>query len=135
MSARALDRAAVADPPYNYEDRRQALDLPFRNLTIVVPFRNLTIVVPERHDLLLMKAVRAQRQDVDAIKEMHQVQPFDLETLVERFDNEMGQAMIDPKIFEIQFLHIIERLFGLKDADRVGAKGRPKMKRRGSDKV
>jgi len=25
-----LDRATVADPPWNYEDRRQRLDLPFR---------------------------------------------------------------------------------------------------------
>lgn len=42
---------------------------------------------------------------------------------------------IDPRIFELQFLHIIERLFGPKQARRIGAKGRPKMKRRGSDKL
>jgi len=42
-----------------------------------------------------MKAVRAQRHDVDVIEEMHQARPFDLDTLVERFDNEMGQTMID----------------------------------------
>jgi hypothetical protein len=121
-----LDRAAIADPPYNYEDRRRSLDL---------PFRKLTIWVPERHDLLLMKAVRAQRHDVDVIEEMHEAQPFDLDTLVERFDNEMGQAMIDPRQFELQFLYIVERLFGAKSAQHVGAKGRPKMTRRGSDKL
>ena len=56
-----------------------------------------------------MKAVRAQRHDVDVIEEMHEAQPFDLDTLVERFDNEIGQAMIDPRQFELQFLYIVER--------------------------
>ena len=121
-----LDRAAVADPPYNYEDRRRHLR---------VRFRNLSIWVPERHDLLLMKAVRAARHDLEVLEEMHRVKPFKLDVLVERFDNEMGQATIDPQVFRLQFLHIIERLFGPESARNVGAKGRPKAKRRGSDKL
>ena len=65
-----LDQAAVADPPYNYEDRRQRLNL---------PFRNLVVIVPEKHDLLLMKAVRGSRHDDEVIQEMHLAEPFDLE--------------------------------------------------------
>ena len=38
-----IDRAAVADPPWDYEDRRQPLDL---------HLGKLAIWVPERHDLL-----------------------------------------------------------------------------------
>ena len=121
-----LDRAAVADPPYNYEDRRRQLR---------VRFQNLSIWVPERHDLLLMKAVRAARHDLEVLEEMHRAKPFKLDVLVERFDNEMGQATIDPGIFKLQFLHIIERLFGPSSARTVGMKGRPKSKRRGSDKL
>jgi Nucleotidyltransferase of unknown function (DUF6036) len=121
-----LQQASIADPPYNYEDRRESLDL---------PFRNLTVVVPERHDLVLMKTIRAYRHDVDVIEEMHRACPLDLETLVERFDNEMAQAVVDPRNLRLNFLHVIERLFGSSNANRVGAKGRPKMKKRGSDMV
>lgn len=53
-----IDRAAVADPPWNYEDRRQPLDL---------HLDKLAVWVPERHDLLPMKAVRAARHDVQVL--------------------------------------------------------------------
>lgn len=104
-----LDRAAVADPPWNYEDRRRRLEL---------PFRYLAVVVPERHDLLLMKAVRASRHDEEVIQEMHEVQPFDLETIVQRYDEEMGQAIGDHQILDLKLELIIEKLFGAGAARR-----------------
>jgi hypothetical protein len=106
-----LDRAAVADPPWNYEDRRQRLDL---------PFRSLVVFVPERHDLLLMKAVRASRHDEEVIQEMHRVEPFDLDTIVQRYDEEMGQAIGDHKILDLKLELIIEKLFGATAARRIG---------------
>jgi hypothetical protein len=106
-----LDRATVADPPYNYEDRRQCLDL---------PFRNLVVWVPERHDLLLMKAVRAARHDEEVIQEMHQAEPFDLETIVARYKEEMGQAIGDHKILDQQIQLIVEKLFGSNSVRRFG---------------
>jgi hypothetical protein len=106
-----LDRATVADPPYNYEDRRQRLDL---------PFRNLVVLVPERHDLMLMKALRAARHDEEVIQEMHQVEPFDLETIVERYNNEMDQAVGNHDIFDQQIQLIVEKLFGGKSVRRFG---------------
>jgi hypothetical protein len=106
-----LDRATVADPPYNYEDRRQRLNM---------PFRNLVVWVPERHDLLLMKAVRAARHDEEVIQEMHQAEPFDLEIIVERYNEEMGQAIGDHKILDQQIQLIVEKLFGGKSVRRFG---------------
>ena len=106
-----IDRAAVADPPYDYEDRRHPLAL---------PFRKLAIWVPERHDLLLMKAVRAARHDVQVLHQMHQTEPFQLDVVLDRFEREMGQAIIDPKILRLQFTYIIESLFGSDAARKVG---------------
>jgi hypothetical protein len=105
-----IDRAAIADPPYDYEDRLQPLDL---------HLKKLTVWVPERHDLLLMKAVRAARHDVEVLQQVHKAQPFQLDLLLERFNREMGQAIIDPKILELQFAHIIEVLFGPAAAKKV----------------
>jgi hypothetical protein len=104
-----LDRAAVADQPYNYEDRRQILDL---------PFRNLVVLVPERHDILLMKAVRAMRNDDEVIQEMHEAEPFDLDTIVKRYKSEMGQAIGDHKILDQKIQLVIEKLFGRKGVRR-----------------
>ena len=106
-----LDHATVADVPYNYEDRRQRLDL---------PFHNLVVFVPERHDLLLMKALRAARHDEEVIEEMHQAEPFDLETIVERYNTEMGHAVGNHDIFDQRIQLIVEKLFGGKSARRLG---------------
>lgn len=106
-----IEKAAVADPPYNYEDRRRKLR---------VRFERLTILVPERHDLVLMKTVRAERHDLDVIEEMHRVKAFDFDVLVSRFDGEMSQAIIDPRIHRIQFQLVIERLFGKAAARSLG---------------
>jgi len=104
-----LDRATVAEPPYNYEDRRVILDL---------PFRNLVVVVPERHDILLMKSVRALRNDDEVIQEMHDVEPFDLDTIVERYKSEMGQVIGDHKILDQKIQLVVEKLFGRRGVRR-----------------
>jgi len=98
-----LDRATVADPPWNYEDRRLLVDL---------PFHSLSIWVPERHDLLLMKSIRSSRHDDEVIQEMHQVQPFDLETIVHRWNEEISQAIGDHRILDQKIQLIIGKLFG-----------------------
>jgi hypothetical protein len=107
-----LDRAAVADPPYNYEDRRQILDL---------PLTKLVVLVPERHDLLLMKAVRAMRNDDEVIQEMHEAEPFNLDTIVERYKTEMGQVIGDHKILDQKIQLVLEKLFGQKGVRRFGS--------------
>jgi hypothetical protein len=106
-----LDRATVADPPYNYEDRRVMLDL---------PFRKLVVWVPERHDLFLMKAMRSSKHDEEVLQEMHKVEPFDLEMIVTRYNEEMSQAIGDHKILDLHIQLLVEKLFGGKSIRRFG---------------
>lgn len=108
-----LDQVTVADPPYNYEDRRKRVDL---------PLRYLTVVVPERHDLFLMKAIRAMRNDEEVLMEMHQAEPFDLDTLVERYRSEMIQAIGDHDILDQKLELLLEKLFGGRGLRRFGRK-------------
>jgi hypothetical protein len=97
--------------PTGYEDSRERLAL---------PFRNLLIWVPSRYHLLLMKAVRANRRDVDAIVEMHGAKPFDLELIVERSNDQVLRSYGNLETLEHVYL-IIEKLFGPNRVHRVGA--------------
>ena len=66
-----------------------------------------------------MKSVRASRHDEEVIQEMHGVQAFDLETIVRRYDEEMGQAIGDHQILDLKLELIIEKLFGASAARRI----------------
>ena len=83
-----IERAAVADAPYFYEDRIRPAPL---------RLKKLRVMVPERHDLALMKVVRGDRHDVDVIAEIHTKHPLKLATLVKRFEEEMGHVIKDEK--------------------------------------
>jgi serine/threonine protein kinase len=101
-----LERAQLSCAPALYEERRYKPDL---------PFHNLVIWVPERHDLLVMKALRASENDLQVIEEMHEAKPFDLETLVERYNFDMRlaiQALGGHQIFDQRIRLVLERLFG-----------------------
>ena len=92
--------------PITYEERRYKPDL---------PLRNLILWVPERHDILMMKALRAAKQDLQVIEEMHKTKPFDLETIVERYNFSMRlaiQALGGHQIFDQCIRAILEMLFG-----------------------
>jgi hypothetical protein len=102
---------ATAVVPTGYEDSRERLSL---------PFRNLLIWVPSRDHLLLMKAVRASRRDVDVIVEMHRAKPFDLELLVERSNDQVLRSYGNLETLEHIYL-IIEKLFGPGRVHRVGS--------------
>ena len=99
-----IEHPAVADAPWNYQDRLE----PVADLNA----GRLTILVPERHDLALMKVVRSYRKDLDVIAEMHRVNPFDLDTFVRRFTDEMGHAVSDKKVLRQKFLLCVQELFG-----------------------
>ena len=65
--------AAVADAPYDFEDRL----VPIPGLAL----ERLTVVVPERHDLVLMKTLRGYQHDVEVIEQIHRGQPLVFEVL------------------------------------------------------
>ena len=101
-----LAQAPVPHAPIAYEERRYKPDL---------PLRNLVLWVPERHDLLMMKALRAAKHDLRVIKEMNEITPFDMETIVERYNFEMRrtiQALGGHQIFDQRIRAILEMLFG-----------------------
>jgi hypothetical protein len=100
--------AAVADAPYNFEDRLVRLtDL---------GLARLTVIVPERHDLVVMKLIRGYHHDVEVIEEMHQLQPLSFDLLRSRFVDEMGHVVADPRRLRLNFYEVVERLFGREQA-------------------
>jgi len=98
-----LGHSAVADVPYNFEDRL-VRELP--ELT------RLTVRILEKHDLALSKCVRGNEHDLQQLEEIHARGGLSLEILVERFRTEMSHVMGDPARIRTNFLELIERLFG-----------------------
>jgi len=92
--------------PYNHEDRLQSLNIP--GLTY------LTVEVPERHDLAIMKAARGFDRDIEALEQMHALEPFDLATLVRRFEETWVTG--SQRLADLGFLNLIEALFGERGA-------------------
>lgn len=102
--------ARVADFHYEYEDRREEVNLP--------GLHRLRILVPEKHDLILSKVVRGQQNDLDTIKEIAGNNVLDFETLVSRFSTEMTHVIANPSTLRLNFLATIETVFGKEKADR-----------------
>lgn len=99
----------VFDAPYRYENRLE----PLTHLEL----KYLTIWVPERHDLALMKTVRGYENDIQAIQEMHCVEPLDFDILLERFKSEMTHVAGRHRVIRLNFLAMIEALFGPEKAE------------------
>jgi len=95
--------SAVADVPYNSEDR---FEQPFADLHF------LQVFILEKHDLALSKALRCVEHDLQQLEEVHASSPFSFEVLVERFRDEMTHVIGDPARIRANFLELIERLFG-----------------------
>lgn len=88
--------------PYHHEDRLRALEIP--------GLARLTVEVPEAHDLAIMKATRGFDRDLEALQHMHLVAPFDLATLVERYEETWVTG--SRQLADLGFLNVIETLFG-----------------------
>lgn len=96
-----INRVTVADAPEDYESR----------LERVLPrLKRLRVLIPERHDLVLMKAMRAYEHDLQVIGEIHAHAPLSLDILVGRFLDEMS-PIGDPRRIRQNFLLVIEHLF------------------------
>jgi len=98
-----VSQATVADVPYNYEDRleRQLPDL-----------KHLEVRVLEKHDLVLSKTVRCYEHDLQQILEIHGSVALSFDVLVDRFESEMTNVMGDPTRIRLNFLIMIETVFG-----------------------
>jgi len=95
-------KSGVADAPWEFESRLERA-LP--------DLRRLIIRVPERHDLVLMKTIRGDEHDLEAIEAMHGVVSLSLDTLLARFEDEMSHVVSSPRMLRLNFLTLVERLF------------------------
>jgi hypothetical protein len=99
-----VERSGVFDAPYKYEDRLRRIE--------GLGLERLQAFVPEKHDLVLMKVLRSYDHDLEVIAEIHERDPLDLKTLVERFRDEMGHVVGDQKAHRLSLVLAVERLFG-----------------------
>jgi hypothetical protein len=99
-----VEHAAVADAPYNFEERLQPLELP--------GVTKLRLRVPEKHDLVLMKMIRGYEHDLETAREIHVEHRLDLDVLLERYTQEMSHVVGDPHTLDLKLLALVERLFG-----------------------
>jgi hypothetical protein len=72
-----------------------------------------------------MKVVRGDRHDEDMIADIHAHHPLKLETLLKRFEEEMGHVTKDERILRSQFRALVSRLFGPGAAKGVPARRKP----------
>ena len=108
-----LGPVGVEDGPWLYEDR--LVEYRISGMT------KLKIKVPERHDLVLMKMVRGQENDIDTACQIHKNVPLQFEIIIDRILSEMTQVIGNKLRIKNQFLALIERLFGdmrLKEAEK-----------------
>ncbi len=107
-----IDHAAVFDAPHDYEDRLLALSIP--------ELKNIQILVPEKHDLVLMKTMRAEEIDLETAKQIQAAHGIDRETLILRWIEEMDHVIGDRRRLDLNLLALIERLFGEPAARETG---------------
>lgn len=108
-----LNPSSVADAPYRFEERLQEYCTEF--------LQKLKIFIPEKHDLVLMKVLRAEDQDIQHIKEIEANYPLDYTTLLSRFLHEMSHVVINCHRLEMNFLYVIEQLWGEERAEQTEA--------------
>jgi hypothetical protein len=103
------DRGGSFYPPESYEERLTIVNIEGLN--------HMEVLVPERHDLALSKIVRCETRDIEALRDMHVVEPFDRNILVERFRE--TAFFMEKKKAEGYFLIAIDKLFGSEAASQV----------------
>ncbi|OGH56412.1 MAG: hypothetical protein A3G34_01855 [Candidatus Lindowbacteria bacterium RIFCSPLOWO2_12_FULL_62_27] len=101
----------VADTPYNYEDRLQAVPIPGA--------KHLEVMVPEKHDLAMMKTLRGIGRDLEGVEAIHEASPLSAEKLIGLYTNEMSHAIGDKRTFRLNFLAAYARLFGEAEARKI----------------
>lgn len=101
--------ALLPSLPRDYEDRRHRAG--------IEGLEKLEIFVPERHDLAILKIVRGESHDFEALEELHAVEPFDLDTLVSRYRETIHIG--NQGEFRWSFVAAVERLFGADAASGV----------------
>lgn len=104
-----LSQAGVAQAPYESESR----------IVQVLPqLQHLTVYVFDPYDVAISKATRGYEKDLNAIAAMHKRHPLDLDTLVQRYLDEMDHLSTLRSI-DIDFLNMIDTLYGTSTMKRI----------------
>src|SRR5713226_8523285 len=98
----------IAEAPEGLEQRAQRVALESAT--------RLTVFVPERHDLAMMKLARGYEHDLQALEDIHRLQPFEVETLVARYHE--TEVAGPRRRFALALLDLIARLFGDDEANK-----------------
>lgn len=106
-----LGPAGVFDGPYEYESRLKRVRI--RGL------RKLQVLVPEKHDWALMKIVRLIEKDIEDIKEVAKATGLDKDVFLNRFLDEMTHVVGRRETLILNFLAMMEELYGKVEADRM----------------
>ena len=98
-----VQHPGIEDGPHDLEDRLQ--------LVAIQGLKRLSIKVPERHDLVLMKTVRGEEQDMQVAEDINRIHGLDSEILVTRYVSEMKHVIGSPRRLDQNFLALMERLY------------------------
>jgi len=101
-----FSHSSVVFAPENFEKRLVAY--------IGLKFKYLDIWIPESHDFVMMKIARLLTRDLEDIIDTHKKYPLDANKLLNLFQKEMSHYVGNKKMFEANYLHTIETLFGTK---------------------
>ena len=104
-----LHYSSVADAPYDFEERLQ--------ICSKSSLKKLHVYFPEKHDLVLMKVMRADEHDIQHIQDIASKKGLDYSTLLTRFLEEMSAIVMDYNRLELHFLYMLEQVFGEKMAE------------------
>lgn len=104
-----LDPAAIADAPWDMEDRVHKLDM---------PFKKLIVFVPEVHDIVLMKMLAWRPHDREAIREIAAAHTLDPQILWERYTKEMTHITGRQEDNDWKFGELIELVAGSAEAKK-----------------
>lgn len=106
-----LGTAGIHDGPYGHESRMRRV--PVRGL------KRLQVFVPEKHDWALMKIVRLIDKDIEDIKEVADTVGFSTSVFLKRFLEEMTRVIGRRSELVMNFLAMMEELYGEAEADEM----------------
>lgn len=109
-----VQTVGIYDAPYEYESRMVRISTP--------KLRKLQVLVPEKHDWALMKIVRLNQKDIDDIEEVGGRVGFNKGIFLTRFLREMTHVHGRREDLIVNFLAMMEKLFGAEEADRMEEK-------------
>jgi hypothetical protein len=94
----------IVNPPHDFEDRLQPYN--------AAQFKNLNVMVPEAIDLIIMKSMRAEAHDLQAIEVIAREEKIDSNAILDRYLSEMNESTKNESDRDFNIEAVIEHCFG-----------------------